>query len=330
MIFAALPTHADPTYVAFANPFDRPLHFFGLELVVFACFALTLHHAVSRYRNGDRHHLFQWIVILAYGILMELLAFNYFQNYEHGLFSVQLYHRKLPLYVTCIYIVLHYTGLETVQRLRLGAAAEALVVGLAICLLDVPFDIVGVDATWWVWSVSDRDVAFRWLGVPVTSFYWYMLFGAIFALVCRGLRRRVERRSWIVYVAIAPLVGVAIIVLGIVGFLPFHGLEALGIGAGTIVLCHALVCIAIAFLARRDAPAPPSRIILFIPVALHAWHTIVLLLLWSRGGVPDAPAKLLQITVVSAVSFALAWLVPSVRRGRMPAKASPGPPMEAC
>ncbi len=330
MTIPDLPRHADPTYIAFANPFDRPLHFFGLELVVFACFALTVHHAVSRYRRGDRYHLFQWIVIFAYGVLMELLAFNFFQNYDHGLFSVQLYHRKLPLYVTCIYIVLHYTGLKTVERLKLGAVAEALVVGLAICLLDVPFDIVGVDAGWWKWSASDRDLAFRWLGVPVTSFYWYMLFGAIFALLCRALRKKVEQRSLFAYVVVAPFVGVAIIVLGILGFLPFHGLEALGVGAGTIVLCHALACVAVAFVARRDAPLPASRAILFIPVALHLWHTSVLLLLWSRGGVADAPAKLAQIAAVSVVSCALAWWIPTLRHARVPVDASSEPPIEAC
>ena len=326
----ALPPHADPTYLAFANPFDRPLHFFGLELVVFACFALTVHHAVSRYRAGDRYHLFQLFAIFAYGVTMEMLAFNFFQNYDHGLFSIQLYHRKLPLYVTCIYIVLHYTGLETVQRLKLGAIPEALVVGLAICLLDVPFDIVGVDAKWWVWSATDRDLAFRWLGVPVTSFYWYLLFGAIFALLCRGLRKRLERRSLVAFVALAPLVGFAVIVLGIIGFLPFHGLEALGVGAGTIVLGHALGCIAVAFLARRGAPAPASRVVTIVPVALLAWFVFVLVLLWSRGEVAEAPAKLAQIAVAGAVSLALGWLAPSLRRGRVAIDASSKPPTLAC
>lgn len=154
----------------FSDPRAHPFHFVGLELVFFACFVLTVRDVAARWRRGERYALFQWLVVLAYGVAMELLAFAAYPDYEHGRFTVQLYHQKLPLYITFVYVVFHYTGLKLVERRGLAPAAEAVVAALAILLLDVPFDIVGVDARWWAWHPTGRDVAQRWLGVPLTSY----------------------------------------------------------------------------------------------------------------------------------------------------------------
>src|SRR5947208_1510296 len=102
-----MPTHADPTYVAIASPLDHAWHFAGLEIVVFTCLAITIAHAARAWRAGDRFPAFRWLAIFLYGVVMELIAFNYWQNYEHGQFTVQLYHRLLPLYVTAVYVVFH-------------------------------------------------------------------------------------------------------------------------------------------------------------------------------------------------------------------------------
>ncbi len=239
-------TSPDPSYVALGDPLAHPLHFLGLELVFTACFALTILDVRARYARGERYALFQWLVVFAYGVAMELLAFNAFPDYEHGQFTVQLYHHKLPLYVTFVYFVFHYTGLRLVARRGLGLFAEAVACGLAILLLDVPFDLAGAAAGWWTWHPSSHDVAQRWLGVPLTSYEWYLLFGAVLAGVCRAVRPRVERRSLGAYVVLAPLVAVAIIVLGIIGFLPFHALEAIGVPAAAIVGAHAAAAFVVA------------------------------------------------------------------------------------
>lgn len=274
----------DASYLSLSGPFAHPWHFAGLELVFTACFGATVLHALRRYRAGDRYPAFQWLVIFAYGVAMELIAFNAFKNYEHGQFTVQLYHRKLPLYVTFVYVAFHYTGIKLVERWRLGRVAEALLAGLAICLLDVPFDITGVDARWWWWVASDRDVAQRWLGVPLTSYYWYLLFGAILAALCRAVRPRLERRSLLVYATVAPVVAVGVIVLGVVGFLPFHALEAVGVPDAAIVAAHVAGCVVLAWRGlrgRAEAIMPP---IAFVPGALYVWHAAVLAAL-ARGGV---------------------------------------------
>jgi hypothetical protein len=217
-----------------------------------------------------------------------------------------LYDHQLPLYVTAIYVVFHYTGLQVAQRLALPAPAEALVAGLAICLLDVPFDITGVDAGWWAWSGADRNLDVRWLGVPVTSYYWYLVFGAILAGLSRALRPWLARRRLAVHVAIAPLVGAAVIVLGTIAFLPFHGLVALGVPAGAVVAAHLGLCAGVVLVYRRHL-GPAERPFRLIAGALFAWHAAVLVLLVARGGAAHPLGKALAIAAAGLGTLALTW-----------------------
>jgi hypothetical protein len=164
----------------------------------------------------------------------------------------------------------------------------------------VPFDIVGADARWWIWHPSSHDVAQRWLGVPLTSYEWYLLFGAILAWLVRALRPRIERLPLPAYLALAPLVAVAVIVLGIVGFLPFHALEALGLPDGVLVAAHASLALGVALWARSTSVARAPKGLFVIPVVLATWHVAVLALLWSRGEVAGAPGKLAVIVVATS------------------------------
>lgn len=295
-----------------SDPRAHPWHFVGLELVFFGCFLLTVRDVAARWRRGERYALFQWLVILAYGVAMELIAFAAYPDYEHGRFTVQLVGGKLPLYVTFVYVVFHYTGLKLVERRGLRPLPEAVTAGLAIALMDVPFDVVGVDARWWIWHPSSRDVAQRWLGVPLTSYEWYLLFGAILVGACRLLRPRIEGRSLLVYAGLAPLVALGVIVIGVIAFLPFHALEALGLPDGVIVGAHAAACALVALRARGRAESPPPGLSA-ITAVLAAWHVAVLAALWQRGVVPDAPAK--AALIASAVVTLVVLFV----------RASPGP-----
>jgi hypothetical protein len=265
--------------MAFANPFSHPLHRFALEIVVLACFALTLRHAAIRYRAGERRYLFQLVAIVVYGITMELIAFNYIQSYEHATFTVELYRGLLPLYVTFVYVVIHYTGLVLVQRLGLRWFPEAVVAGLAMALLDLPFDITGVDAKWWSWSSADPNNAVRWFGVPVTSFEWYLLFGGALAALCRALRARVERWHAATWLALAPAVAIGIIVVGTIAFLPFHAFVALGASPGAVVAAHAAIALVVAIVARRSATPAPTEAISVVAL-MYGFHAARLP--WAR------------------------------------------------
>jgi hypothetical protein len=295
--------------IELSDPLARPLHFLMLELVVLAATALVFGHALSRYRAGDRRHMFQWLVITSYGVQMELIAFNFLHNYEHATFTVQLYHGQLPLYVTGLYGSFMYSGIKLAERLGVHPFAEAFLAGFAICLIDVPFDISGVAVGWWRWLDTDPVLAFRWLGVPVTSYYWYLIFGAVAAAQCRLLWPRLERRSFALAALVALVAGFGVIVFGVLGFLPFHGLAALGVSHGTIVAAHLAGC-AILALVVRGRPSEPSRMITAAVLLLVGSHVALLAFGAIAGTLPDAAERVGYSVAALAGLAALLFALP--------------------
>ncbi|MEQ9077444.1 MAG: hypothetical protein RLP09_26520 [Sandaracinaceae bacterium] len=298
--------------VTFSSPLERPLHFLALELAVLACTALVLAHAIARYRAGDRRHLFQWLVITSYGVQMELLAFNFLDNYAHAEFTVQLYGGQLPLYVTGLYGSFLYTGLKVAERMGVHPVAEALLAGFAMFLIDVPFDIAGVALGWWTWMDTDPVLAYRWLGVPVTSYYWYLAFGAVAAGLCRLAWPRLEGRPFAVAAGLALVAGSLVIVFGVLAFLPFHGLHALGLSHGALVALHAAVCVALALL-LRGTPTRAHPLIVAVVVVLPGAMIAVMLACALDGALSD-PWLRLGASVAALLGLAALLRVLPLRR----------------
>lgn len=300
---------SDPL-IAFSSPLSRPWHFALLELAVLASTVLVFAHAVMRYRAGDRRHLFQWIAITSYGVQMELIAFNFLENYEHAAFTVQLYGGQLPLYVTGLYGTFLYGGIKLAERLELHPIAEALLAGLAICLVDLPFDLAGVALGWWTWLDTDPNLAYRWLGVPVTSYYWYLAFGAVAVLLCRGLWPRLEKRPFRVAAIVALPAGFLVIFFGVLSFLPFHALAAAGLSHGTITALHMGGCVLLAF-AVRSEPKPMDRVVLWAALLVPAASLLALL---GSPEAPDLGARLMGSLAATSGLCAFAFLLPLRRR----------------
>lgn len=305
--------------VRFSSPLDRPIHFLVLELCVLASSVAVFAHAWQRYRQGDRRHLFQWIAFTSYGVQMELIAFNFLDNYEHAQFTVQLYGGQLPLYVTGLYGSFLYAGTKLVERLSLHPVIEALLAGFAICLIDVPFDLAGVALGWWRWLDTDPNLAFRWLGVPVTSYYWYLIFGAVAAGLGRLIWPRLERRSFAVAVPVALVTGTLVIFFGVLGFLPFHGLAGLGLDHGTIVALHLMGCGILALAATGRVPERAHPLVLGAALLLPAALTLVLLVVALVGDVDDVLPRLLWSALSLAGLGALGALLPLRRAAVAPA-----------
>jgi hypothetical protein len=220
------------TLVSFDDPRTLPASFVLLEVAVLVWAGLTFVHARRAHRRGDRAALLTWVTIVVYGLAMEIISYNLVDNFAHGQFTVMFYDDQLPLYITAVYPVLLYTGIAVARRLRLPPAAEAVAAGLCIVALDAPFDMAGPVLGWWQWFDGHGEIAHRWAGVPVTSYYWHMAFGGILA----GLTALVARRSrampspWLAL----PLAA-AVIALGMIAFAPFHALVALGVSDGLVV-----------------------------------------------------------------------------------------------
>ena len=209
------------------DPTTRPLSFVLLELFVITAAALTLRHAL---RSKDQAARITWLTIVVYGLAMEAISYLLVQNFAHGQFTVMLWDRQLPLYVVAVYPVLLYTGITAARSLRLPKTVEPIAAGLCILALDVPFDLAGPPLGWWRWWGGDPNTAVRWAGVPVTSFYWHLAFGAMLAMLTAAASRRGRPPLWMA----APLT-LGTIVLGVIAFMPMHALAALGVGHGAFV-----------------------------------------------------------------------------------------------
>lgn len=300
--------------ITFTNPSSLAWPHLGLELVVYLGFALTVRHALGEYRRGNGFHAFQWVVIFIYGLIMELVSFNFIDNYAHATFTVQFYHGLLPLYVTCIYVVFHYTGIKLVERLRLPTIQEGLLCGLAIMAIDVPFDTLGVDAGWWVWKDNSEialharlidAVATRFYNVPVTSYYWYLMYGALLAMFCRTAYPWVQNRSLSARLAAAPLVSVSVFVAGALAFeLMLWTPARFGIGHGTSVAVYLGVVWSYALTVRAPTARPIPGWIVFNVGLFYAFHLGLLLSLWAGGGL-EAPAVKLSLVLLAATGLTL-------------------------
>jgi len=216
-----------------------PWSFLLIQAVTLALAVATFLHA-----RRDRTSLVTWLAIVTYGVTMETLTYNFVDNFGHGEFSL-MFGGRLPLYIIAVYPVLLYTGIAIARRLGLPPIGA----GLLIVLLDVPYDLVGPRLGWWRWFDGHPEIAVRWSGVPVTSYFWHLSFGAILCALSARRKR----------LAAVPLIALATIVLGVIAFLPVHGIEALGVGDGVIV--GAALAGAVAWVAtrpRRSQPLDPA------------------------------------------------------------------------
>lgn len=315
-------TFADPSYVAVNNPFDMPWHFLGLELVVYGCFIMTVRHAWKQHREGDSFHLFQWLTMFVYGLLMELIAFNFMQNYHHGQFSVQLYHGELPLYITAIYLVFHYTGIKAVERLGLPLIKGGLLAGLAIMVIDVPFDSLGVDAGWWWWVDNSADALHprfvevletRWFGVPVTSYYWYLMYGALLYVLSHLAWRRMERkgRSLRTRLLVAPLVSVGVVVGGALAFEVMFWLPRLtGLSDHAIVATYIGSVVILAATVRAPEAKPAPRWLLGNVAVFYVFHLALMIWLATQGGLSSPSGKPILLSAAALVAATIVLRLP--------------------
>jgi hypothetical protein len=288
----------DTAFVTLRSPLGRPISFLVLELVVLTAGVLGALHARRALRGGDRGPLFTWLTIFVYGLVMELGSYNFIDSFEHGQFTVMFYHHQLPLYVCAIYPVLLYTAIATAGRLRTSRAAEPFIAGLLIVAMDAPFDILGPVAGWWSWSDTDPNMAFRWMGVPVTSYYWHFAFGGILSALTRAARPYLTTPARFALVLPAALLTP---VLGVVSFLPFHLLKAQGVADGTVVAGLLATGAAVTLLAKKAPPEGKDALLLATPVLYYA-ALLALALAFALQGVPGMGSKLAAITGVVALA----------------------------
>nr|AYM54386.1 hypothetical protein [Phaselicystis flava] len=175
--------------------------------------------------------------------------------------------------------------------------------------MDAPFDILGPDAGWWSWSTEDPNIAVRWLGVPVTSYCWHLLFGGTLAALTRALEDRASRpsRLWL-----ALPVALLTIVVGIVLFIPFHVLKGFGLPDGAIVAGLVAAALVITVIAKKSPVQDRDRRLWPVLILFFGYHLAVALVFAARGGLPEGGVKL--AVIAAAIGFSLSLYTLAHRR----------------
>jgi hypothetical protein len=293
------------------TPWSRPPWHLALEITIITLSVATLLHALAAKRRGDTLALFTWVTIFVYGLVMEILSYNFVKNFVHAQFTVMFYRRQLPLYITAVYPVLLYIGIATARRWRFPAWAEGFAAGILIVALDVPFDILGPLAGFWTWSDVDPLLADRWCGVPVTSYYWHLAFGGILAALTAAMGPRIQTRSQLFLAIPTALVT---IVLGVVAFIPLHLLARVGVANSVTVAIAWAIALGVLLIAPKRASEQRDVLLFALPIAFYAFHGIA-----AMGKEPEA--HLVFTFVVTAFGLVVNG---TVHRGSLVRAASGG------
>lgn len=315
------------TLVTLRDPLSLPWSNLAVEIVVIGLCAASLVHAIRGYRGDKPYRLFTWFAVFFYGIIMDLSATFIVDNFLHAQFTVAFVNARLPLYIIAVYPFLIYTAVMLIDRFNLPLWALPFATGLTIVLFDFPYDIVGPDAGWWTWSDKDPNLAYRWHGVPVTSYYWHLGFGGVLALLCRLLRGRVQRiwanrddrrRAWLTVLGVALGVGAVTPALGVVTFLPFHILKKIGVADGIIVAGLFACAGVITVVAPKTISDEKDRLLLALPLVHAAFYLALVAIFWvSDANFADQGAKAAVISgALALLCGATIWARPDCDHAR--------------
>ncbi|XP_013384780.1 uncharacterized protein LOC106154826 isoform X2 [Lingula anatina] len=164
-----------------------------LEIFTYIAAILTLSHAL---RHGGRYP-YLWLATIFHGWTVECISYFLpdIDNFWHGQSSIIFLGGRLPLHIVLFYPFFIYTASVSVSKLRLSSWAEPFATGLAVVLLDVPFDIMGIKLMWWTWHDTEPNIYDRHYWVPWTSYYFHASFAFSFCLIFHGTRKVLDNRG---------------------------------------------------------------------------------------------------------------------------------------
>ncbi|OAA22282.1 hypothetical protein UG55_105140 [Frankia sp. EI5c] len=180
----------------------------ALEVLLLAGALFALVHAVRRWRrHGDPSNLAIWFGAIVYLAIIEPLLFfsrglglpdNMHELFAHNVFTVQLVHDRIPLYIVALYAALASLAYEIVRSLgvfRRNVFLGAVCVGFVHHLFYEIFDLLGPQLRWWIWNYDLAVNNPRLASVPMTSVFIFAALGpaALTLLVRLLVGRRADR-----------------------------------------------------------------------------------------------------------------------------------------
>ncbi|GAB6026460.1 hypothetical protein CHUAL_012655 [Chamberlinius hualienensis] len=155
--------------------------YFAHELDCYIGGLVTLVHAI---RSGGSYK-YLWLAIVLHGFVVENVVFMMpeMNNFWHAQGLLTFRCGKSPGNVAFIYPMLIYPAFVAVSQLRLPKWLQPFTVGLAVVLLDIPYDIMGVKLLWWTFHDTDPNIHDRHYWVPWTSYLFHQTLAATVAIL---------------------------------------------------------------------------------------------------------------------------------------------------
>jgi len=255
-----------------------------LECLMISGALLALAHAWKQLRSeGSPAYLYTWLATVCYGLIIEILSYNFVDNFWHGEFTVMLYYNHLPLYIMLLYPAALYPTFLLVKSFDLpaglwGRVQEACCMGFIAQMFYIPFDNLGPMLHWWVWDTEAPSLQPFWYSVPATSYLWMMTLSMSFYLVARWLLWGKTTRSALGWIGATVAVGLLTNVGSVAMQMPVTILgQSFGLhfAAGALVVLMMLFnALVYWFCPRREGQALETRLLLF-PIAWLAFFVVL-------------------------------------------------------
>jgi hypothetical protein len=304
-----------------------------LECLMIGGALLALAHAWKQLRReGNPAYICTWFATVCYGLIVEILSYNFVDNFWHGEFTVMLYYNHLPLYIMLLYPAALYPTFLLVKSFDLpaglsGRIREACCMGFIAQMFYIPFDNLGPMLHWWVWDSDAPSLQPFWYSVPSTSYLWMMTLSMSFYVVARWLLWEKTPRSALGWIGATAAVGLLTNLGSVALQMPVTLLgQSFGLYfvAGTLIVLMMLVnALVFWFCPRRAGQSLENRLLLFPTawlasfVVLYSYYCAEILAAYSRGqselGTPPGNFSLIAVALVM---IALVFVAPAASRSR--------------
>ena len=94
-----------------------------------------------------------------------------------------------PLHIILLYPAFMYPVHVAVVRMNLPEYCMPFAAGLLDCIMDIPFDIIGIKFVWWTWHDTDSNIYERSYWVPWCSYIFHMTFATAVTFLMINTRR---------------------------------------------------------------------------------------------------------------------------------------------
>jgi hypothetical protein len=260
-------------------------YFLGLELLILVLFVLSLQHAWSR----GPHVVFQLLVGVGYGLLLEYTTIRQLNAYHYGHFLLMI--GEVPLMVGVAWgTIIYSVGLAS-DRTELPNEIRPVLDGLLALNIDMSMDAIAIRLGMWDWGIGFHR---EYFGVPYANFWAW--FWVVFAFSF-GLRLASSWRHplapWIapfgaIAMGMLTLLGSNALIVDLIGTAWYHTTIALVLGSAILIIF---------WLRPRFDNQSASSLVFWVPFGFHVYFLTAGLV----SGVIFEPPLILLVSLLMMV-----------------------------